>query len=231
MLSRKKIASIGALAMVAFAFAGFVGATALVPTSDLPAPSQLAYEPDAAGVSVVIATPDPSASMPWGVRTYRSMTGLTCFNDGRLQGRVEGGEFGQVDPDDGEFHPERLSEARFGQVDPDTGKFYDLPSGATGGCTDLDKAPSSITVSTYPAQGLRGARAVVFGVLSRNVAAVRLEVDNEQRRLDFNAESYIGVITPDEVASATLAFTMIDGTTSRVKLGAEPPPRYQPLPD
>ncbi len=224
----------GALGVVGGAgLAGFAIASALVPVEETAPISPVAYVPDGNGVRISVATHDLTpGALPWAVRVYRSQTGLACFEAGRVQGQFRNGEFGQVDPDNGEFHRGGLGDAEFGQVDPDTGTFKRLPVEAGISCTDLNEVPSSIAVNHYPAQGHRGARAVVFGVLAPNVNGVRLLVNGEQRDLSFSADGYIGVIAEDESSLAELQFSMDDGTVKRVQVPAGPkPPVQQPPPE
>jgi hypothetical protein len=236
MLTRPRIVGMvaGAVVMVGGAgLAGFAIASALVPVEETAPISPVAYVPDGNGARLSVATHDLAvAALPWAVRVFRSQTGLACFEAGRVQGQFRDGEFGQVDPDDGKFHPGGLGDAEFGQVDPDTGTFKRLPVEPGINCTDLNEVPSSIAVSHYPAQGHRGARAVVFGVFAPNVKSVRLLVSGEQRDLSFSADGYIGVIGEDESSLAELHFSMNDGTEKRVRFPALPkPPVQQPPPE
>jgi hypothetical protein len=235
MLSRVRRGAIAAVlagvVVVGVALAGFGVASALVPMDASEPVSSLALEPDGSGASIPVVAADPASGTPWAIRVYRSKTGLTCPEAGRVQGQIRDGEFGQVDEEDGKFRQQRPEDAAFGQVDPRDGKFYALPLEAAGSCADLNKAPSSIAVNHYPAEGLRGARAVVFGVTTSAVSAVRLEIDGKPQRLQFSADAYIGVMNDDEANRAVLVFTMVDGTTKSVRLAAVTPPARQPPPD
>lgn len=236
MLTRPSISAMvaGAVVMIGAAgLGGFAIASALVPVEETAPISPVALVPDGNGARISVATHDLApGALPWAVRVFRSQTGLACFEAGRVQGQFRNGEFGQVDPDDGKFHPEGLGDAEFGQVDPDTGTFKRLPVEAGISCTDLNDVPSSIAVNHYPAQGHRGARAVVFGVFTPNVNGVRLLVNGEQRDLSFSADGYIGVIGEDESPLAELHFSMDDGTVKRVRFPAVPkPPVQQPPPE
>jgi hypothetical protein len=236
MLTRPSISAMvaGAVVMIGAAgLGGFAIASALVPVDETSPISPVAYVPDGNGARISVATHDLAlGALPWAVRVFRSQTGLACFEAGRVQGQFRDGEFGQVDPDDGKFHPGGLGDAEFGRVDPDTGTFKRLPVEAGISCTDLNDVPSSIAVNHYPAQGHRGARAVVFGVFAPNVKGVRLLVNGEQRDLSFSADGYIGVIGEDESLLAELHFSMDDGTVKRVRLPAVlKPPVQQPPPE
>jgi hypothetical protein len=236
MLTRPSVPAIVAGGAVMIGVAGLTGfgiASALVPANDTAPVSPLAYVPDADGAHLSVVAPDLAANgIPWAVRVYRSKTGLACFEAGRVQGHIRNGEFGQVDPDDGKFHPDGLDDADFGQVEPETGTFKQLPVEGGQSCADLKDAPSSIAVNHYPAQGHRGARAVVFGVLAPNVSGVRLLVNGLQRDLSFSADGYIAVVSEDEATQAELIFSMDDGTTKRVRLpDVSNPPPQPPAPE
>jgi hypothetical protein len=232
MLTRPSVPAIVAGGTVMVAVAGLTGfgiASALVPTHDTTPISPLAYVPDDNGAHISVVTADLATNgLPWAVRTYRSKTGLTCFEAGRVEGQIRNGEFGQVAPDDGKFHPDRPDDADFGQVNPDTGSFKRLPVEAGISCTDLDEAPSSIAVNHYPAQGHRGARAVVFGVMTADVSDVSLLVSGGRRDLSFTADGYIAVLNEEEVTQAELIFSMKDGTAKRVRLPSVASPPLQP---
>ena len=177
------------------------------------------FEPDGAGARVTAAVPDVSRDgLPWAVRVYRSKTGLICPEAGRVQGQIRSGEFGQIDSPSDKFLPRPLDDAEFGQVESADGDFKRRAVDAAGSCADLDKGPLSIAVNHYVDQEHRDLRAVVFGVFTRDVSALRFEVDGEPRDLGVAAGSYIGVMRDDEAGSATLVFTMVDGIEKVVRL-------------
>jgi hypothetical protein len=232
MLTRRSVPAILASGALLIGLAGLTGfgiASALVPTHDATPISPLAYVPDANGAHVSVVAPDLAANaLPWAVRVYRSQTGLACFEAGRLDGQIRNGDYGQVDADDGRFHPSKPADADFGQVDPETGNFNRLPLEAGTSCTDLTQAPSSIAVNHYPAQGRRGARAVVFGVTAPDVNNVHLLIDGDHHELIVSADSYIAVVSEEVATRAELIFTMTDGTLKRVRLPAVSSPPLQP---
>lgn len=224
MLSGRRVAALaatGLAALVAASLAGFGAAAAFVTPGDH-LPSPVALVPDSRGPHIAVAAPDPSStqSLPWAVRVYRSQTQLVCPEVGRVEGQIRNGKYGTVDDEDGSFRPGRLEGAAFGGTNPNTGKFDKYPTSDQGGsCTDLNGAPASIAVNHYPAEGVRGARAVVFGVVSSDVVDVHLQIGGETRDLPFKeADAYIGVLTEDEAARAELVFSLKDGSVKRASV-------------
>src|SRR4051794_33444712 len=78
--------------------AGVGAASALVPqSSDEPNDDPAKYQPDGGPVAVHALADDPAGGPAWGVRVYRSRTGLTCPE----AGRVQDGLFGRDDGNEG----------------------------------------------------------------------------------------------------------------------------------
>jgi hypothetical protein len=181
-------------ALVAAVLVGVGGASAFIGDTGQDTPSgPQALQPDGNGASVAVSTADPSGHQPWAVRVYHSVTGLTCPEAGRTQD----GDFGQVDGD-GEFRSNSIQ--------------------AAGSCTDLDKAPMSVVVNQYPGNKVRGARAVLFGVVSPSVSAVALRLAGRTRPLSTAHGAFMAVVDPDDLAGASVEASMQDGSTKSYPL-------------
>ncbi len=195
-------------ALVALAVIGFFGATAVTAVvRDDGAEAQYSpadLQPDGTGAVVAVSTPARDGRARRAVRVYRSKTGLTCPK----VGRTKGGDFGQVDRDDGTFRPEPLD--------------------ATGSCADLDREPFSVAVNYEPATDAAPGRAVLFGVLTPQVASVELRVAGRSVPLTRSADAYLAEMSMDDAASAEVLVTLRDGTTKTVQLTADPAPLKTP---
>jgi hypothetical protein len=135
-------------AVVAAAAAGVASASALMPTAGSETVGDsAAYQPDGRAVHLSPAVPDPQGGPGWAVRVYRSQTGLTCPE----AGRVEGDAFGPVD-------------AR--------GHVAGLSVQAAGACVDLTKEPFGFAVARYPARDGQAARSAIYGVATPDVRRV-----------------------------------------------------------
>jgi hypothetical protein len=152
-----------------------------------------AVQPDGQGAAVVTLAPDPRGRQPWAVRVYRSQAGLTCPE----AGRTDDGDFGQVDSD---------------------GKFRPLDIEAAGSCADLDKAPMSLAINHYPANGTEAARAVIFGVVSPGVRSLSLKLAGGTRPLAVTSNAFLAVTTESDLEGAALDAMLQDGSNKTYPL-------------
>lgn len=164
-------------------------------------------QPDGSGARVPVTAADPDGRPAFAVRVYRSKSGLTCPE----VGRTDGGRFGQLDGD--------------GEVQP-----YGVE--ATGSCTDLSKAPVGVVVNHYPARGKLPARAVVFGVTTDAISAVRLftPAAGGDRPVRFAGNTYVAVVREDALDGASLDVTLTDGSTKSYALAPSSAPLTAPPP-
>jgi hypothetical protein len=183
------------VALLAAIVAGVAGASAVMGSTD-PAPGTdaAALQPDGTGAAIATTAPDPdvprggAAPPRWAVRVYRSRTGAACPD----ANRTVGGDFGRVDGD-GSFHP--------------------LALGATGDCAELSADhPYELVVRHFPADDQRGARAVVFGVVSSAVSAVALTVDGAERDVPIANGAYLAALADEDAAATSVTFTLANGT-------------------
>lgn len=182
------------VAIVVAVVAGVGSASALVGGSGQEtANGPAALQPDGHGARVVIAAPDAHGKQPWAVRVYRSETGLTCPEAGRTQD----GEFGQVDSD-GTFRPVDIQ--------------------AAGSCADLNKAPLSLAINHFPAQGTAAARAVIFGVVSPGVSGIVVRLAAGTRRLPLTSNAFLAVVSEPDLEDASLDATLQDGSVKSFPL-------------
>jgi hypothetical protein len=182
------------VALVAAVLLGVGGASAFIDdTGQDTINGPQALQPDGNGATLAASTADPAGEQPWAVRVYHSVTGLTCPEAGRTQD----GDFGQVDGD-GEFRSNSIQ--------------------AAGSCIDLDKAPMSVVVNQYPANKVRGARAVLFGVVSPSVSAVAIRVAGQSRQLSTAHGAFMAVVDPNDLGDASVEATMQDGSTKSYAL-------------
>ena len=190
--------------LLVLAVGGFFGATAVtaVVRDDPPearySPADL--QPDGSGAVVAVSAPARDGRAPRAVRVYRSKTGLTCPR----VGRTKGGDFGQVDREDGTFRPEPLD--------------------ATGSCADLDQEPFSVAMNYEPETGSAPGRAVLFGVLTSQVASVELRIAGRPVPLARNADAYLAEMSMADAANAEVRVSLRDGTTKTVQLSGDPAP-------
>ena len=183
-----------ALATVLAVVAGVASASALTATSgsDTPGGAE-AVQPDGRGAVVPVTVTDPDGRAGWAVRVYRSQAGLTCPE----AGRTKDGNFGQVD---------------------DSGEFRSLDIEAAGSCADLSKAPMSLAVNHYPAGGKRPARAVIFGVATPKITALKLNLADASRAVTITGNAFLAVTREDALTGASLVATLADGTTTSYAL-------------
>ncbi|HEV7750962.1 MAG TPA: hypothetical protein VGO71_05445 [Baekduia sp.] len=183
-----------AVVLVIAALVGVAGASAVVgDTGKDTINGPTAVQPDGSGAALVASAADPNGHQPWAIRVYRSVDGWTCPEAGRTQD----GDFGQVDAD---------------------GKFRSNSIQAAGSCVDLDKAPMSVTVNHYPANGLRGARAVVFGVVSPSVKSVSVQLAGRMRPLALANGAFMAVASESDLEGASVEATMQDGSAKSYPL-------------
>jgi hypothetical protein len=195
-----------AASVIAAILVGVGGASAFIGNSGQDtAGGPQASQPDGNGASLVVSASDlVGETDPWAVRVYRSVTGLTCPE----VGRTHDGDFGQVDGD-GRFRPSSIQ--------------------AAGSCIDLAKAPMSLIVNHYAANDDRGARAVVFGVVSPIVRNVEITIDGHSQALSITNGAFVSIASERELAGATVNATMTDGSNKSFTLtpstfpAAEPP--------
>jgi hypothetical protein len=155
-----------------------------------------ALQPDGSAAVVGARARDPGGGRAWAVRTYRSTTGQTCPEPGRL------------------------SAARFGTID-DRRDFAALPVRAAGTCGDLAHGGlAAFAVNRYPARPGEGARIAIFGVAAPAVRAVTLVTPTSTRNLDLVAGSFLAVGAEGEFASATLELTTVENRTTFYDLSA-----------
>ncbi|WCB92523.1 hypothetical protein DSM104299_01219 [Baekduia alba] len=185
------------IALVLAIVVGIAGASAVIgspgPTSEM---GPEAVQPDGTGAAIAATAADPAAAHArsaavapsWAVRVYRSQAGYTCPDAGRSLD----GDFGRVDGD-GSFHP--------------------LALGASGNCIDLTEDQYSIDVSHYPANEERGARAVVFGVVTPAVRSVAVTVDGTRTDLEIADGAFVTALDDADAGSTQVDVTLADGTT------------------
>jgi hypothetical protein len=224
------------VAVIGACVLGFGVASAFVSDSGEPPPPN-ALIPAGGEARPRVAAEDVSPhNRPWAVRVYLSQTKLACPEVGRVDGELRDGEFGTV-ASDGTFSRKALGDATFGRVDPASGKFIAYPAlDQAGSCVDPAAVrDATIVVNHYPAEGVRGARAVAFGVLADNVRRVALDLDGTQEPVAVAGAAYVAVLQEDDAPRSTLIFTRIDGTTRAVPVvppgGSAPvvqPPPEQP---
>ena len=170
---------------------GAASASVLVPA---PAAERIAgpeaLRPDGRRAVVGATAPDPGGGRAWAVRTYRSATGQTCPEPGRL------------------------SANRFGTID-DRGDFAALPVRAAGTCGERAHGGlAAFAVNRYPPRPGEGARIAIFGVAAPAVRSVMLVTPTSTRTLDLVAGSFLAVGADDEFAAATLRLTTVEGRTT-----------------
>jgi hypothetical protein len=192
------------LATVLAVIAGVASASAITARSgnDTPAGPD-AVQPDGSGASIPATVADPDGQAPFAVRVYRSKAGLTCPE----AGRTRDGNFGRVDTD---------------------GDFEALDIEAAGSCADLSKAPMSLAINHYPAVGKIPARAVLFGVTTAQVSAIRLDLATGSRTVRIDGNAFITVVRDEALQGATLAATLADGSTKSYALTPDTAPATMP---
>jgi hypothetical protein len=176
-------------ALLAAILVGVAGASAFVDASGQDTPvGPATVQPDGSAARLAVTATDPAGRQPWAIRVYRSQAGWTCPE----AGRVQDGDFGQVDAD-GVFRPSTVQ--------------------AAGSCIDLDKAPVSVTVNRYPANGDRGARAIIFGVVSSDVSRISARIAGRNRELAVTNGTYMAVAADRDLTDAAIEITLTDGST------------------
>jgi hypothetical protein len=132
-------AALGAAAL------GVSAGSAVVGGSSAPDPPSQVPVADSASVGPIV--PDPVGGLDWAVRAYRSTSGASCVEVGRVRGD------------------------RYGQTDA-SGAFHPLALDASAVCGDLTAEPVIVAVSAYTARALGEARTVLFGRAGPAVAEV-----------------------------------------------------------
>ena len=192
------------LALALAVIAGVASASAITASSGndtLGGPD--AVQPDGSGASLPASVADPDGRAAFAVRVYRSKTGLTCPE----AGRTKDGNFGRVDGD---------------------GEFQALDIQAAGSCADLSKAPMSLAINHYPAAGKIPARAVLFGVTTERVTALRLDLAAGGLTVPIDRGAFITVVRDETLQGATLTATLADGTTKSYALAPDTSPATIP---
>lgn len=195
------------LALAAAVAAGVASASAI--TAEVnpdTAVSPADIRPDGTGARVPVTAADPDGRPAFAIRVYRSKSGLTCPE----VGRTAGGRFGQLDP---------------------AGEVEATGVAATGVCQDLAKEPAGYAVNHYPARGKLPARAVVYGVTTDAVTAVRLTTAAGERPVRFTANTYIAVVSEDALKGASLSVTLADGSIKSYGLAPSTAPLNAPPPE
>jgi hypothetical protein len=174
--------------------AGVASASVLVP---LPGADSIsgpdALQPDGGSVATGATAADPAGGPDWAVRVYRSKTGQTCPE----AGRVYDGDFGVVD---------------------DAGRFTALPVAPSGSCNDLEHNVAAFAVNRYAETRTQGLRSVLFGVVSSNVRSVTLRIAGSVQSLELVGGSFLVVRADDELDDSRLDFTSTDGKTTSYEL-------------
>lgn len=137
-----------AAAILVAAGVGVSAASALVDQRVAPTPQSPEPEPGTDSIDQI--EPDPQGGPDWAVRVYTSTTGAACVELGRI------------------------SQGRFGQIDAG-GAFYGIPLDEGGTCSDLTGEPVILAVNTYPTEGQRDARTVLFGRANPTVTDVLVQ--------------------------------------------------------
>jgi hypothetical protein len=193
------------VALLVAVVAGVAGASAVLGSTgtDTP-PGPATLEPDGSGAAIAVTASDPVASRDgtaaprWAVRVYRSQTGLTCPD----ANRTVGGDYGRVDGD-GSFHPLALD--------------------ASGDCAQLTAAaPYELVVRHFGADGQRGARAVVFGVVTGAVTSIALDDDGATRDVPIAGGAYVAAIADEDADATRVTFTLAGGTVQTHALRSDP---------
>lgn len=195
------------MALIAAVVVGVAGASAVLgSTTPDPGADAAALEPDGTGAAIVTTAADPDAGAArgaatpprWAVRVYRSQSGASCPE----ANRTVGGDFGRVDGD---------------------GSFVPLPLGATGECADLSADhPYELVVRHFPANDERGARAIVFGVVSSAVSSITMTVDGTAQSVPIANGAYLGAIADEDAAATSVTFTLANGTQQVQALRSDP---------
>jgi hypothetical protein len=123
---------------------GVSAASAVVGGSPGPPPSQV---PVAGSERVGPTAPDPVGGLDWAVRVYRSVSGASCAEVGRVH------------------------QGRFGQNDA-SGAFAPLALDAGGVCGDLTAEPVIVAVNAYTTRAVGETRTVLFGRARDGVTGV-----------------------------------------------------------
>lgn len=140
--------------------AGVLGvAAASVVVGGSPGPTPPSQVPVAGSERIGPIVPDPAGGRDWALRVYRSVSGASCVEVGRMSG---GGRFGQEEAS-GTFHALALDESAV--------------------CGDLEAEPVIVAVNSYAARAQREARTVLFGRATPAVARVLV------RRRDAGVEA------------------------------------------
>ena len=166
------------LAVLLVTIAGVAGASALAPSGDTgphdPEPSNADVEPDGNRPATYRLADDPDGGLGWGLRIYRSATGKTCPNAGRVDG-----------------------EGRFGRSGDD-GRLVELPAAPDGACADLREHPVALAIRRYAGQAGQPARGLVFGVVADASTEVLLRCDGRgDQRLDTSRRGAFLAVSED----------------------------------
>lgn len=184
-----------ALGILIAIVAGVGSASAVVSGSgDDTAGGPEALQPDGGPVVVAVRVAAPQGEPAWAVRIYRSKTGLTCP------------ELGRVD-----------DLGRFG-VAMD-GKFVPLTVQASGSCADLSEAPLAVAINRYAATDDHPSRRVAFGATSGMVRHLAISSSKGSVPLTATNGGFLSVL-PSGSAGLMLVAVLDDGTETRYSLDA-----------
>jgi len=166
------------------------------PLGDEPIEDSPDVTPDGTAIPGATA-PDPDGGADFAVRVYRSQTGWTCPE----AGRVKNGVFGQQYEDG----------------------WRDLGLDSAGACADLDRQPVGFAVNTYPQAGDIPAHAVVFGSVANGVSSVTVTIAGVRHELSIVSGTFVLPTTTDALkAGALLTVDTEQGPVSyEVPIGAE----------
>jgi hypothetical protein len=177
---------------------GVAAASVIVPQGDDTQGGPESVQPDGGAVVVGAITSNPGGGPDWAVRTYTSLTGLTCPSAGRWA--------------DGEF----------GRADAQGAGVVPLPVSASGSCADLESSDLALAVRRYPQRPGQEERGVVFGVVSGRVREVRLlGGQDDERVLPLDGGAFLAVGEDMRMAGITLQVARVDGSTRRYALDGQ----------
>ena len=181
-------------ALIVLAGAGVASASIVVPHHQ-PAWSPADLEPAAPHVWLAARTPVPDG-LPWVLRLYRSKTGDTCAEPGRLL------------------------KHQFGQLAAG-GRFVVLPLGPSGTCANLGDGPLSLAMNRYAARQGHAAQTVIFGVASPRVRSVVLHSSEGADDIPLDRGAFLIVRPGPPESGLLIEVRSRDGTIHRYPL---PPP-------
>ena len=189
-----RLGKLRVLAAIVFAAsAGIASASALVPDAgpELGGPDTL--QPDGGPTTVAATRQDPGGGLDWAVRVYRSKTGQTCPEVGRLSG------------------------GRFGES-AGAGRFTPVPVTASGSCGDVERNVAAFAVNTYAASSAQGARVAIFGVVAPSVDSVTLRSPDGAQLLALDRGAFLVVRAETDLSGSTLDIAAAGGKRSSYPL-------------